>query len=72
MAQIFNVGFSKFRIAFQYAIELEPEPEKEEQPIAGVSFSIKMPQLEYAHVYECLECGTLTTSPEKHELRYHR
>ena len=34
--------------------------------------TIKPPNYDKHQVYECLECGKLTTDPPKHELRYHR
>lgn len=70
MAKEFNVGFSKFREAYEYATLREEQEEFD--PLNVNITSIKVPNYDKHQVYECLECGTLTTDPPKHELRYHR
>ena len=68
MAKPFNVGFSEFQEAYEYQTVRE---EQEEVPI-GDLHTIYIEKYDKHKVYECLECGTLTTNPPKHELRYHR
>lgn len=70
MAKEFNVGFSKFREAYEYATLSEYQEEFD--PLNVNMTSIKLPNYDKHQVYECLECGTLTTDPSKHELQYHR
>ena len=68
MVKPFSVGFSKFQEAYEY----QTLNEEQEDFSALNMTTIKPFNYDKHKVYECLECGTLTTDPPEHELLYHR